>query len=153
MRGLCLTLAICVCLIPAVLAAGITDKVENVLAQVQVDKRSYIGEKMQLTPEEKAKFWPVYDKYQEALKELEEAYILFVWSNLEDAAIFSDDKARAVIDEYLDMETRRIELIKSFAGQFDEVLPAGKLIRYLQLENRANTFIHRNVEMIVPLMD
>ena len=77
MRIFCLILSIYICLIPTVLVAGLTDNIENILAQIQSNKRDYI-ENMQLTSEEKEKFWPVYDKYQKALTDLNEDYVLFV---------------------------------------------------------------------------
>ena len=153
MRIFGLTLSIYICLIPTVLVAGLTENIENILAQIQSNKRDYIEKNMQLTSEEKEKFWPVYDKYQEALRELNEAYVLFVWANMDDTLISSNDKAQAIIKEFLDIETKRIELIQTFAGQFGEVLPPRKLIRYLQLESRAKTFINNMVEKRIPLLE
>ena len=153
MRIFCLTLSIYICLIPTVLVAGLTENIESILAEIRSYKRDYIEEKMQLTSEEKEKFWPVYDKYQEALRDLDEDYVLFVWANMEDKIILSNDKAQTIIKEFLDIETMRIELIKTFAGQFGEVLPPRKLIRYLQLESRAKTFINSRVEKKIPLLE
>jgi len=153
MRIFCLTLSIYICLIPTVLVAGLTENIENILAEIRSYKRDYIEEKMHLTSEEKEKFWPVYDKYQEALRDLDEDYVLFVWANMEDTIILSNDKAQTIIKEFLDIETKRIELIKTFAGQFGEVLPPRKLIRYLQLESRAKTFINSRVEKRIPLLE
>ena len=153
MRIFCLTLSIYICLIPTVLVAGLTENIESILAEIRSYKRDYIEEKMHLTSEEKEKFWPVYDKYQEALRDLDEDYVLFVWANMEDTIILSNDKAQTIIKEFLDIETKRIELIKTFAGQFGEVLPPRKLIRYLQLESRAKTFINSRVEKKIPLLE
>ena len=153
MRIFCLTLSIYICLIPTVLVAGLTENIESILAEIRSYKRDYIEAKMQLTSEEKEKFWPVYDKYQEALRDLDEDYVLFVWANMEDTIILSNDKAQTIIKEFLDIETMRIELIKTFAGQFGEVLPPRKLIRYLQLESRAKTFINSRVEKKIPLLE
>ena len=153
MRIFCLTLSIYICLIPTVLVAGLTENIESILAEIRSYKRDYIEEKMQLTSEEKEKFWPVYDKYQEALRDLNEDYVLFVWANMEDTLILSNDKAQTIIKEFLDIETKRIELIKTFAGQFGEVLPPRKLIRYLQLESRAKTYMNNRVEKMIPLLD
>ena len=153
MRIFGLTLSIYICLIPTVLVAGLTENIENILAQIQSNKRDYIEKNMQLTSEEKEKFWPVYDKYQEALRGLNEDYVLFVWANMDDTLISSNDKAQTIIKEFLDIETMRIELIKTFAGQFGKVLPPRKLIRYLQLESRARTFMNNKVEEIIPLLE
>ena len=72
---------------------------------------------------------------------------------MEDTLISSNDKAQTIIKEFLDIETKRIELINTFAGQFGEVLPPRKLIRYLQLESRAKTFINSRVEKRIPLLE
>jgi hypothetical protein len=140
-------------LIPTVLIAGLTENIENILTQIQSNKRNYVETNMQLTSEENEKFWPVYDEYQEALKDLNEDYVLFVWANMDDTIISSNDKAQAIIKEFLDIETKRIELIKTYAGQFGQVLPPRKLIRYLQLESRAKTFINNMVEKRIPLLE
>ena len=152
MRIICIVV-VCLWALPAFAQDKPTDTMEIVRDAMNSDKRAFIALNMDLTEAEGEKFWPVYDKYQEALRDLNEDYVLFVWANMEDTLISSNDKAQTIIKEFLDIETMRIELIKTFAGQFGEVLPPRKLIRYLQLESRAKTFINNMVEKRIPLLE
>jgi len=153
MRILCLSLSVCLCLISSLVFAELTDEIQNVMRIIQGEKRAYIEDKMRLTPEEGKSFWPIYDEYQDALREINEDYILFVWSRIEGAGFLSSDKAQTTIMEYLDIERERLKLKESFIEKFTQVLPPGKLLRYYQLENRAETFINSRLEKKIPLLE
>jgi hypothetical protein len=65
----------------------------------------------------------------------------------------TSDKAQTTIKEYLDIERERLSLKETFIEKFTQVLPPGKLIRYYQLENRAETFINARLEQKIPLLE
>jgi len=153
MRTFFLTVSISFFLVSTTLAAGLTENIQNIITMVQSEKRTYVEKNMQLTPGEKEGFWPVYDEYQAALSEINEDYILFFWSRIEDTGFLSSDKAQATIMEYLDIERERLKLKESFIEKFTQVLPPGKLIRYYQLEKRAETFINTRLEQKIPLLE
>jgi hypothetical protein len=153
MRAFFLTVSISLFLGSTTFAAGLTENIQNIIAMVQSEKRTYIEDKMHLSPEEKEKFLTVYDEYQNALREINEDFILFVWSRMEDTGYLTSDKAQTTIKEYLDIERERLSLKETFIEKFTQVLPPGKLIRYYQLENRAETFINARLEQKIPLLE
>lgn len=148
-----LTLAMGLCLVPNSLFAELTDEVQRVMRLIQEEKKSYVEREMKLSPEKSKDFWPVYESYQRELKQISEKYILFVWSRIEGVGFVSSDKAQTTIKEYLELEREKLELKDAFIEKFAGVLPPGKLLRYYQLETRAETFANSNIEKKIPLLE
>jgi len=150
---LALTLAMGLCLISSPLFAELTDEVQRVMEIILGEKRAYVNREMRLSPEEGEDFWPVYESYQEELKQIDEEFILFIWSRIEGAGVLSNDKAQSTIKEYVELERKRLNLKESYLEDFSQVLPPGKLLRYYQLETRAETFISSKMEKKIPLLE
>jgi len=148
-----LTIVIGLCMIPAPLIAEITDEVQRVLTIVMGEKKGFVQREIRLSPETAEEFWPVYESYQEELKGINEDYILFIWSRIEGAGILSSDKAETTIKEYLELERDRLKLKESYLKEFSKVLPPGKLLRYYQLETRAEDFLNSKLSEKIPLLE
>ena len=85
-------------------------------AQVQSAKVAYITGKLDLSEEEAAKFWPVYNEYQKEKKEIKEKY--------------DPEDPDAKVDE-MDAEAK---LIKEFNAKFKEILSADKVAKLHKAE-------------------
>ena len=153
MRIVCIVLSLSLCLLSSPLLADITDDIQNTIRSILIKKRAYVESNMKLSPEEGEDFWPVYDSYQEELAQIDEKFILFFWSRIEGAGMLTHDRVQTTIREYLGIERERLELKESYIEQFSQILPPGKLLRYYQLETRAQTYINSAVERKIPLME
>jgi hypothetical protein len=64
---------------------------------------------------------------------------------------FSDEKAKAMLDEYLDIEREDLRLKRIYREKFSKILPAKKVMRYFQLENKIAAMVNYQITQMVPL--
>ncbi len=96
---------------------------------------SYMTEKMELTPEEAQKFWPIYNEYDSQRGELH-----FKKRNLERRVKDEFDKLSTkdfekINNEIVSIYMQEAELVKTFNERFKKVLPVSKVVLIGPTEN------------------
>jgi hypothetical protein len=64
----------------------------------------------------------------------------------------TDDMAKKLIEEYLDIEGDYVAFRKAFLPKFMEVLPAKKVARYYQLENKIDAAGNYEIAKEIPII-
>ena len=64
----------------------------------------------------------------------------------------TDDKARKLIDESVAIESAEARLKSTYAPRLSRVLPAKKVARYLQIENKIRAAVKYDIAVGVPLV-
>ena len=119
---------------------------------IKANKKLFISENMQLTESEAKAFWPIYEKYQDGLEELMERSIDLIEKYADNYQTMTDDMAKKLIEEYLDIEGDYVELRKSYLPKFMKVLPAKKVARYYQLENKIDAAGNYELAKEIPII-
>lgn len=83
---------------------------------------AFISERLNLTPEEAQKFWPVYNQYMAEFK------------TLRDAAGFGPGKGEPTADQALEFEQKKLDLKKKYKTQFEAVIGKEKVGTLYHLE-------------------
>ncbi len=97
-------------------------------------KKALVKEALQLTQKEGAVFWPLYDDYEKIdidLFKKREAH--FKKYMLEHKSL-SDEKADAMMNEYLQIEAEALRSKHTMVKKFREKLPAKRVYQYFVLE-------------------
>ncbi|WP_372774960.1 hypothetical protein [Mangrovibacterium sp.] len=107
--------------------AQIKDRMEE-FERYKSNRVSYMTEKLQLTPEEAQKFWPIYNEYDQSRisfhqkkKELE-SKVRDNYNKLSDAELTK------LNSEQISLIVKEAELAKSYNEKFLKVLPVKKVI-------------------------
>ena len=97
-------------------------------------KIAFITEKMQLTPEEAEKFWPVYNAFEQKRHELKKAYrqnvkkILNLQSKEQiDIDKYNDKQIEQVMEMHLQMQEKQLQLDKEYYQALKQILPVKKI--------------------------
>jgi hypothetical protein len=126
------------------------------IEKVKADKKLLVADNMNLTEQEAAAFWPVYDAYQKDLDALNGRITDTVKRYSEafnaGAGTVSDDLAKSLLDQALDIEADEVDLRKSYVPKFSKVLPAGKVARYYQIESKIRTAVKSELAAEIPLI-
>lgn len=98
-------------------------------------KISFMTEKMELSPEEAQKFWPIYNEFEE-----KRMTIFKTRKELEDKVNdnytkFSENEFKKLSYEIVDLHVKEAGLLKEYHEKFLRVLPAKKVVVIGQLEN------------------
>ncbi len=141
------------CLVSAPLFAQSNSEIDKILETMDKEKKAVTNSEMKLTPEESKFFWPLYDEYQVALRKVQNRSfnLLADYGKALEKESFTEEKAKALIIEYLDIEKERLELKKTYVEKFGQGLSPLKVMRYFQLENKMEAAINYQFTRMVPL--
>ena len=142
---------------PAALAQDASaDNKAILLEKVRADKKLLVAANMNLTEQEAAAFWPVYEAYQKDLDAMNKRIVDTVkrYSDAfqQGSGTISDDVAKQLLDQALDIEADEVDLRKSYVPKFNKVLPAGKVARYYQIESKIRTAVKADLASGIPLI-
>jgi len=120
---------------------------------IRANKKALVAASLALTDEEAKQFWPVYDRYQGELKEINDR----LQKVLEDyAASFHDlsnDKASTLTGDYLSVEEDRAKVRRTYFADFTKVLPGKKAARFYQIENKMDAVIRYDLASEIPVVE
>jgi CRISPR/Cas system-associated protein endoribonuclease Cas2 len=140
---------------PAVSQDKQADNMKILLDKIKADKKLLVAANMDLTESEAKAFWPVYDAYQKNLMAINKRIAKLVDSYAADyqANTVTDEKAKKLTAEYVAIQKAEANLQASFVPKLSKVLPAKKVIRYLQIENKIRAVINYELAAEIPLVD
>ncbi len=144
-------------LVIAVLALGQDKPASNmdILRQkIRADKKLVVAANMDLREAEAKGFWPVYDAYQADLGKLNErlAKLIQRYADLYKTNTLTDKAAKSLLDEALAIEQAEVTMRKGYVPKLSAVLPATKVARYLQIENKIRAVIKYELADGIPLV-
>lgn len=97
--------------------------------KIKALKTAYITEKLALSPAEAENFWPVYNEYDIKAQNLREQKRNEVYKNLRNCwDKMTDSEANTLIDKYLTLEEKEMELQKEKVIALRKVLSPKKII-------------------------
>ena len=130
------------------------DNMQIIIEKVRTDKKLIVADNMQLTESEAKGFWPVYKQYQDELFliRVRTSKLINDYRNAYNNNSITNDIARTLLDEYMNIETLTLKLRKAYLPKFREVLPESKVARYYQIENKIQAELYYEFAAGIPLM-
>jgi hypothetical protein len=118
---------------------------------VQTERKALVAANLELGEKDADAFWPVYNKYQEKLREVNDRRARLVQRFLQDYEVLTEDQARAMINEWLSIQKDRVGLKRSYARRFRKVLGAKRALRFYQIDNKLDAIIDIELAAAIPL--
>jgi len=128
------------------------DNMAIVRDAIRAQKKVLIADNMQLTETEATAFWPVYDEYQNAMKPLADRGIKMIQNYAANYENMTDEAAGAMLKEYMDIQKEQVKIKDTYLPKFQKVLPAKKVARYYQIENKIAAVINYDLADQIPLV-
>jgi hypothetical protein len=128
------------------------DEEELVKSLLQTGKKSIIADNMGFTEDESKAFWPLYNEFQQVKKKLNERMIKVIKDYVDGYETMTNEKADVLLKEYLAIEKERTDLKSAFLPKFTKVMPAKKVARYYQIENKLEAIVKYELAKEVPLV-
>ncbi|TLN12594.1 hypothetical protein FDZ71_08850 [bacterium] len=125
------------------------------LEKMKADKKLLVAANMKLSDAEAGKFWPVYDAYQVELGKLNKRVVALIEAYAKDYNnnSLTDEKAKKMVSEMIAIDEAEAAMKKSFVPKLNKVLPAVKVARYLQIENKIRAAVKYELASAVPLVE
>ena len=127
------------------------DETELLISQIQTDKRAVVLAAMDMTDAEVAKFTPVYDAYQAEMKGIMTRGTEVLNKFASNYETMTDDAAKSIMKDFFKVRDDRQALVKKYAKKMEKELPATKVLRWVQIENKLNALLDYEAARIVPL--
>ena len=131
---------------------ALADEALDLKKKIMFDqKRLVVMENMEFTEEEAAAFWPVYDKHQEELFQVNQRGAKLILAYASVFQTLTDEQAVKLVDEYYDIQDDRLTVMKKMAADVGKVLPGKKAFRYLQVESKLSAIGRYELAKEIPL--
>jgi len=130
---------------------NMSDQEQLLIAQIQGDKRTIVLQTLQLTDAEVQDFTPIFDKYQAEMKELATRYTDVLNKFASNYDSMTDDAAEDILKESFKVREDRDDLLKDYAKRMGKKLPATKVLRWVQIENKMGALLDWQMAQIIPL--
>jgi hypothetical protein len=146
-------LAACIA-IPAVAQDKPASNMEILRQKIRADKKLLVAANMELKEGEAKGFWTVYDAYQADLGKLNEriAKLIRRYADLIQTNKLTDDAAKSLLNEAIAIEQAEVTMKKGYVPKLSAVLPATKVARYLQIENKIRAVVKYELADAIPLV-
>ena len=138
-------------LLPLHTMAAEDDDRELAREAIQANKKLVVSANMNLNTNEKEGFWAVYEDYQKDLEKILERTVALIEDYAVNFENLSDKKAKELLNSHLKIEADTVKLKKSYLRKFQKVLPAQKVVRYYQIENKIEAIVDYDLVDKIPL--
>lgn len=151
--------AVILCVTALVVPALAQDKpadtnMQILLDKVKADKKLVVAANMELNEAEAKAFWPIYDAYQKELQALNERVgkTILAYADAYNKKALTDDLAKQLTSEALAIDQDELTLRKTAAAKLNSVIPAMKVARYIQIENKIRAALRYELAAGIPLV-
>ena len=126
---------------------------QELIKELQADKRAIMLRTLALKPDELAKFTPIYDEYQAEMKK-----IMTASTNLQnrlfvaDFGGMTDAESKAILKDAFKLRKDRIDLLDKYAGKLEKELPATKVFQFVQVENKIQALLDVAAAASIPIV-
>lgn len=125
--------------------------IELTRANIQTARQAIIADAMKLTDDESLAFWPAYRDYRLDMARLGDRLVKVITEFTSAGAALSDEQSNRLLDEYLDIKAKDVSVKKKYVGVFRKLLPAPKVTRFFQLENKLDAVVNYDLAKVIPL--
>ena len=131
--------------------AELNNAIEMVRSVSRLERKVVITDQLAMTNDESAAFWPVYNAYAAEIKAIDDRLAQLILDYAERYENLPDELARTLVDDYLEIESDRLNVRQKYVRKFDDVLAPRKLARFIQVENKLNVLTQLYLADEIPL--
>ncbi len=108
--------------------------------RIEAQRIAFITDQLHLTPDEAARFWPIYNEYKDGLKDLRDEF------ERPDLESITDDEASKLLDKQLQQEQKKLELRRTLVTRLRTVVSPKKVLMLQRAEMEFNRELLRKVQ-------
>jgi hypothetical protein len=141
------------CLVGVALAQDKSaDNMDVLREQLRADKKAVVASVLELTEGEAKVFWPVYNAYQSDMVSHYDRVLKFVETYAKTYESMTNETAATLVKQFLAIERDHVAILTSYQPRFSKVLPAVKVAKLYQIENKARALVNYELARGIPLV-
>ena len=132
---------------------NIQEYVNLLRADVRKQKTAIMGAMLELSPDEAAKFWPIYNEYDAELTKLNDLRLANIQEYARNYDNMTESKADELIQKAFDYRKQRSELLSKYYGRVKESLGSIQAARFVQIEDQLLMIIDLQITSELPVVE
>lgn len=120
---------------------------------LRVNRRALVSVNLNLSSDQAAQFWPLYDRYQAELNGVTDRVVALVNDYIAHYRDLSDEKALQLMTDYLALETERLKVRQTYLPEFAKILPGRTVARFYQIENKIDAVMRYDLAATIPVVE
>ena len=128
-------------------------KLDVLVDAIRSNRKAMVAANLKLSDEEAAKFWPIYDRYQQELSATGDRMLAIINDYIAHFSDLSNEKALQLIEDYNAAETDRLKVRRSYIPEFAKVVPGRTVARFYQIENKMDAVIRYDLAASIPVVE
>ncbi len=133
-------------------AQGSRDAIESLRADLKANRTAMMAEEMKLTEKESDAFWPIYRSYRAEVGKVTDRIVELVFEYADLYPDVPDRKAGEMLREYAKVEADLLSIKRKYYKKLGKVLPAAKVFRFAQLDNRYDLGTRVGLAAWIPML-
>jgi hypothetical protein len=134
-------------------AAPAEADVHELLDTIRANRKALVSINLNLNTEEAARFWPVYDRYQQEISAIGDRMAAMIEDYTAHFRDLSNEKGLQLVEDYLAAEADRVKVRRSYVSEFAKVLPGRTVARFYQIENKMDAVIRYELASTIPVIE
>jgi hypothetical protein len=123
------------------------------LDAIRANRKALVAASLELGPEEAGRFWPLYDRYQNEIQAIGEREAAIVEDYTGSFRDLSNEKALKLMEDYLAAEADRLQVRRTYLGEFAKIVPGRTVARLYQIENKMDAVLRYDLAATIPVVD
>ena len=119
---------------------------------IQAGRQAIVTEAMDLTPAEMETFWPLYREYRLEAAKVGDRVVALIERYAANYDTMTEEAANKLLSDFVKIERARADLKAKFLPRFKKVLPATKVMRFYQVENKMDIAVLNEMADQIPLV-
>ena len=126
---------------------------EVLINTLRANRRALVAVNLNLSSDEAAKFWPLYDRYWGEMSAAGDRGLAIVDDYVAHYGDLSNDKALQLMTDYLAAEEARLKIRQKYLPEFAQVLPGRTVARFYQIENKIDAVLRYDLAATIPVVE
>lgn len=115
------------------------------------DRKIIIMGNMTFTADESAQFWPAWNEYRAAAAANGDRTLALIKNFAENYENMTDQKANELMTDHFSIEMQNLVIQQKFSQELIKFMPATKVMRVIQIENKLDAAIDLQLAAEIPL--
>lgn len=119
---------------------------------IDKERRILLASELNLTSEERDKFWPLFNEYAEDLREVTDIRIDVIVLYAENYRQMTNDIAKSLVNDRFRYERELLKMRERYLKKMRRILPETKVARFFQVESKLAAALNYNLASRVPVI-
>jgi hypothetical protein len=120
-------------------------------ASIQLRRQAIVTSVMDLAPKEAEAFWPLYREYRVEMAKVGDRVSKLLVQYAGQYDTLTDEQASKIMNEWLSVEKAKNNVKDKYVSRFKKILPARKVMRFFQADNKLDAMVNAQLASIIPL--